>query len=173
MQKQKKIMGLLAGKLASRFVALLIVALCALVPAGGSAASAEKPDDAALAQRLDAVLNKAVAEGRIVGAVVMVARQGQVVYARAVGMADAEKGTSMSPDTRFRLASMSKPIASAAALALADKGMIALDDPVTRWIPSFTPALAGKADPVITVRHLLTHTAGLSYGGSSGFSVGS
>ena len=107
MQKQKKIMGLLAGKLASRFVALLIVALCALVPADGSAASAEKPADAALAQRLDAVLNKAVAEGRIVGAVVMVARQGQVVYARAVGMADAEKGTSMCPDTRFRLGSVS------------------------------------------------------------------
>ena len=71
MQKQKKIMNLFAGKLASRFVALLIVALCALVPAGSSAANAEKPADVALAQRLDAVLNKAVAEGRIVGAVVM------------------------------------------------------------------------------------------------------
>ena len=55
MQKQKKILALLAGKLASRFVALLIVALCALVPAGGSAASASAPAAAALAQRLDAM----------------------------------------------------------------------------------------------------------------------
>ena len=169
MQKKKLIMNLSAGKLASRFVVLiaglLVVALCALATAGGAAAASDKKTDgAALAQRLDAVLNKAVAEGRIVGAVVMVAQQGQVVYTRAVGMADVEKSTPMSPDTRFRLASMSKPITSAAALALADKGMIALDDPVTRWIPSFTPALADKADPVITVRHLLTHTAGLSYG---------
>ena len=168
MQKKKLIMNLSAGKLASRFVVLiaglLVVALCALAPAGGAAASGKKTDGAALAQRLDAVLNKAVAEGRIVGAVVMVAQQGHVVYTRAVGMADVEKSIPMSPDTRFRLASMSKPITSAAALALADKGMIALDDPVTRWIPSFTPALADKADPVITVRHLLTHTAGLSYG---------
>ena len=85
MQKQKKIMGVLAGKLASRFVALrvalgaclLVVALCALVLAGSSAASAEKPADAALAQRLDTVLDKAVAEGRIVGAVVMVSHYGQ------------------------------------------------------------------------------------------------
>ena len=146
-------------------VALMMVALCALAGAGyARAASAEKASDAALAQKLDAVLDKAVADGRIVGAVVMLARNGQVVYERAAGMADAEKGTPMRLDARFRLASMSKPIVSAAALALAENGMIALDDPITRWIPFFTPELKGKAEPVITVRHLLTHTAGLSYG---------
>ena len=59
---------------------------------------------------------------------------------------------------------MSKPIVSAAALALIDQGALSLDDPVTRWIPSFTPKLHGGAAPVITLRHLLTHTAGLSYG---------
>lgn len=169
MQKLKTSMDLLAGKLSSRLAcliaALVAVAICALAPAGSShAASAENPADAALTQRLDTVLDKAVSEGRIVGAVLMVARQGQVVYARAVGMADVEKAVPMNMDTRFRLASMSKPITSAAALALADKGMITLDDPVTRWIPSFTPVLEGNVDTVVTVRHLLTHTAGLSYG---------
>ena len=121
-------------------------------------------EDAALASRLDAVLDKALAQQKIVGAVVVAARNGHVVYQRAVGMADQENGTAMSLDTRFRLASMSKPIVSAAALALADHGLIGLDDPVTRWIPFFTPAFQGKVDPVITIRHLLTHTAGLSYG---------
>ena len=149
--------------------ALMLVALCALAGAGyARAASVEKAPDAApgatLAQKLDAILDKAVADGRIVGAVVMLARNGQVVYQRAAGMADAENGTPMRLDARFRLASMSKPIVSAAALALAENGMLVLDDPITRWIPFFTPEVAGKAEPVITVRHLLTHTAGLSYG---------
>ena len=120
--------------------------------------------DAALASRLDAVLHEALAQQKIVGAVVVAARNGQVVYQRAVGMADRENGTAMSLDTRFRLASMSKPIVSAAALALADQGLIGLDDPVTRWIPSFTPMYQGKVEQGITIRHLLTHTAGLSYG---------
>ena len=141
--------------------------------AGAARGGAPKPDislpdtslaDAALASRLDTVLHEALAQQKIVGAVVVAARNGQVVYQRAVGMADRENGTAMSLDTRFRLASMSKPIVSAAALALADQGLIGLDDPVTRWIPFFTPMFQGKVEPSITIRHLLTHTAGLSYG---------
>ena len=120
--------------------------------------------DTALASRLDAVLDNALAQQQIVGAVVVAARNGEVVYQRAVGMADREKGKAMSLETRFRLASMSKPIVSAAALALADQGMIGLDDPVTRWIPSFTPMFQGRVETEITLRQLLTHTAGLSYG---------
>lgn len=121
-------------------------------------------EDAALASRLDVVLDTALAQQKIVGAVVLAARNGKVVYQRAVGMADRENGTAMSLDTRFRLASMSKPIVSATALALADQGLIELDDPVTRWIPFFTPMFQGKVEEGITIRHLLTHTAGLSYG---------
>ena len=146
--------------------------------AGAARAGTPKPDtplpdtslpdtslaDAALASRLDTVLHEALTQQKIVGAVVVAARNGQVVYQRAVGMADRENGTAMSLDTRFRLASMSKPIVSAAALALADQGLIGLDDPVTRWIPFFTPMFQGKVEPSITIRHLLTHTAGLSYG---------
>ena len=110
------------------------------------------------------LLHKALEQQQIVGAVVVAARNGQVVYQRAVGMADRENGTAMKLDTRFRLASMSKPIVSAAALAMVDQGLISLDDPVTRWIPFFTPSSQGKVEQGITLRHLLTHTAGLSYG---------
>lgn len=151
----------------------LAVAVLVVAPVGRSlAAEASAPsvglgqggEDRLLAQRLDAVLDAAVAKGTIVGAVVMAARNGQLVYQRALGLADVEKNTPMRLDTRFRLASMSKPIVSAAALALADRGLLSLDDPVTRWIPSFTPIFNGRPAPVITIRHLLTHTAGLSYG---------
>jgi CubicO group peptidase (beta-lactamase class C family) len=66
-------------------------------------------------------------------------------------------------DTVFRLASMSKPIVSVAALALIDQGKLSLDDPVTKWLPDFRPRLADGREPVITVRHLITHTSGLGY----------
>lgn len=137
---------------------------CATAASTDAAHEAVVTPDAALASRLDTVLNEAIAQQKIVGAVVVAAYNGQVVYQRAVGMADRENSTAMRLDTRFRLASMSKAIVSATALALADQGMIGLDDPVTRWIPSFTPMYKGKVDPGITIRHLLTHTAGLSYG---------
>jgi CubicO group peptidase (beta-lactamase class C family) len=69
----------------------------------------------------------------------------------------------MTTDTIFRMSSLTKPIVTAAALALVEAGVMGLDDPVTRWLPDFTPKLAGQAAP-ISVRQLLTHTAGLSYG---------
>ena len=145
-------------------VAALNVLFCAQIVGSLVPSASAATEEAALASRLDAVLDAALAQQKIVGAVVVAARNGQVVYQRAVGMADRENGTAMKLDTRFRLASMSKPIVSAAALALADQGLISLDDPVTRWIPFFTPSFQGKVEQGITLRHLLTHTAGLSYG---------
>lgn len=120
--------------------------------------------DPALQQRLDQVIERAIAAERIVGAVVLVARDGQPVYRRAAGFADREAGRPMRLDTPFRLASITKPLVSAAALALAEQGLLGLDDPVTRYLPDFTPPLADGRIPEIRLRHLLTHTAGLSYG---------
>ncbi|MDF0500613.1 serine hydrolase, partial [Burkholderia cenocepacia] len=74
--------------------------------------------DAALRARLDAVLDRALADARAVGAVVLVARDGELRYARAAGLADREAGTPMREDTLFRLASVSKPIVTAAAMRL-------------------------------------------------------
>jgi CubicO group peptidase (beta-lactamase class C family) len=117
-----------------------------------------------IASRLDAVIDQAISEDRIVGAVVLVARDGEIIYRRAAGYADREAARPAQEDTIFRLASMSKPIVSLAALALADQGALTLDDPVTRWLPDFRPKLEDGSTPTITVRHLLTHTAGLNYG---------
>lgn len=120
-------------------------------------------DDAALTQRLDAAIDGALAERRIVGAVVLVARDGETVYARAAGQADREAGRPVRRDTIFRYASLTKPIVSAAALGLMEEGILHLDDPVTRILPDFRPRLSDGTTPVITFRHLLTHTSGLTY----------
>jgi len=120
-------------------------------------------DDAALTLRLDAVIDAALAEHRIVGGVVLVARDGKTVYARAAGLADREVGRPVQLDTIFRYASLTKPIVSAAALGLMEEGILHLEDPVTRILPDFRPKLADGTTPVITFRHLLTHTSGLTY----------
>jgi CubicO group peptidase (beta-lactamase class C family) len=114
-------------------------------------------------QKLDAVIDRALAEQRLVGAVVLVSEDGRPAYARAAGLADRQAGHAMTTDTIIRMSSLTKPIVTAAALALIEDGVMGLDDPVTRWLPDFKPRLAGEA-PTITIRQLLTHTAGLSYG---------
>jgi CubicO group peptidase (beta-lactamase class C family) len=125
--------------------------------------AALSPDDAALGRRVDAVIDKAIADGSVVGTVVLVARDGELVYHRAAGLADREARTPMRENTVFRLASMTKAIVSVAALALVDQGKLRLDDPVTKYLPAFRPKLADGREPVITVEHLLTHTSGLTY----------
>lgn len=116
-----------------------------------------------LQQRLDRVLARALDEERIVGAVLLVARQGELTYAREIGLADREAATPMRRSDVFRLASLTKPMVSATAMALVERGHLALDAPVTDWLPTFRPALADGTRPTITIHHLLTHTAGLDY----------
>jgi len=120
--------------------------------------------NAPLTQRVDHIIDAAIGEKRIVGTVVVVLRDGKVIYHRAAGLADRESNRPMREDTVFRLASMSKAIVSASALKLIDEGKLRLNDPVTRWIPSFRPKLKDGRTPAITVRELLSHTAGLNYG---------
>ncbi len=112
---------------------------------------------------IDAVLDAAIAEKRIVGALVLVSRAGRLVYARAAGFADREARTPVAPDTIFRWASLTKPVVATATLVLVERGLISLDDPVTRFLPDFRPRLPSGETPVITVRHLMSHTAGLTY----------
>ena len=130
---------------------------CALC---GAAAQA---DSGALKQKVDAVIDQAIAEDRIVGAVVLVAQDGKLVYERAAGLVDKESRKPMQVDALFRLSSVSKPIVTVAALALVERKKLSLDDPVTKWLPDFKPKLADGTTPTITVRQLLTHTAGLGY----------
>ena len=112
---------------------------------------------------LDAVITRALNENRIVGTVVLIAHDGELVYEHAAGLADREAGTEMRVDTLFRLASVTKTLVSAAAMALSEREELSLESRVDRWLPEFRPKLPSGESPAITVRHLLTHTAGLDY----------
>lgn len=116
-----------------------------------------------LADAVDHAIETGLAEKRIQGTVVVIAHEGQTVYHRADGYADAEKERPMQRHSLFRLASITKAFTSLAAAALIEQGKIRLDDPVTRWLPDFTPITADGKKPVITIRQLLSHTAGLDY----------
>lgn len=112
---------------------------------------------------IGAVIDKALSDKGFVGAVVMVAESNEIAYSRAAGLADREAGAPMGEDTIFRAASLTKPIVATTILAMSDQDLLAVDDPVTDYLPYFRPKTADGREPVITLRHLLTHTAGLSY----------
>lgn len=110
-----------------------------------------------------AIVGAALQDQRLVGAVVLVARNGEMIHCQAAGFADRETARPMSLDTVFRLASVSKPIVSAAALVLVAQGRLDLDAEITRWLPEFRPRLPDGGPARITARQLLSHTAGLGY----------
>ncbi len=130
--------------------------------------------------RLDVALQRYVDQGRVAGLVTMVRRNGRIVQHAAYGKADREAGTPMRKDSIFRVASQTKAFTSVAVMMLVEEGKIGLTDPVSRFIPAFkkttvavaAPSGAVEGSPVsavpakreITIRDLLTHTAGISYG---------
>ena len=159
-------------------LALATVAL-ATTPLGAQPASrAAKPLRHGFAvdrlARIDSMLDAAVAQDEIAGAVALVLRDDQVVYERAVGWSDRESQRRMTPDAVFRIASQSKAVTSTAVLMLLEEGRLTLATPVSRFLPSFArTTVATRTDTgvsivparrTITIRDLLTHTAGISYG---------
>lgn len=113
--------------------------------------------------RVDVIMEGAVAGDKIVGAELIVYRHGQEALRRVAGHFDREAGVGMFENAIYRLASVTKPIVASTALAMIDKGLLALDDLVADYLPYFTPALPDSAPAPITIHHLLTHTAGLAY----------
>jgi CubicO group peptidase (beta-lactamase class C family) len=121
--------------------------------------------------RIDALLDSYVAEGRVAGVVALVLRDGKPVYQRAVGWRDKEAGSKMAMDTEFRIASQTKALTSVAILQLMEEGKLSVNDKAGKWIPTFEKTTVGFNPPApakraITIRDLLTHTAGISYGQS-------
>ncbi|REJ76934.1 MAG: class A beta-lactamase-related serine hydrolase [Acidobacteria bacterium] len=129
-------------------------------------------------ERLDARLQRYVDEGELVGGVLLVQRYGQPAYHRAFGRRDREQGAVMQRDAIFRIASQTKAIVSVAAMVLQEEGKLLISHPVGRYLPEYaetTVAVVNGEDgeaayetvPAtrpITIRDLLTHTAGVSYG---------
>ena len=116
-----------------------------------------------ITQRIDDALNSALDEKRIVGAVIAVMKDGELAHFKPYGLANREQGKPMTEDAIFRLASISKPIVTAAAMRMIELGKFGLDTSVTDFLSDFKPKAPDGSTPTITMRHLLTHTAGLSY----------
>ncbi|MCM5571446.1 beta-lactamase family protein [Burkholderiaceae bacterium FT117] len=117
---------------------------------------------------LDRFLDWQIAARHYPGAVVHVERDGEVLARRAAGVLDPETGTPMGEDAVFRIASMTKPVVSALALMLVEQGRLALDEPVSRWLPELAglKLASGKAPArQPTVRDLMRHTSGFAYVG--------
>ena len=116
-----------------------------------------------------------VAPGKIPGSITLVARGGQACYLDIQGHRDVERGTPMTADTIVRIYSMSKPITSLAMMTLLERGLFSLDDPVHRFIPAWRNlgVWTGGSYPLfataptkrpMTIRDLLLHTSGITYG---------
>jgi CubicO group peptidase (beta-lactamase class C family) len=163
-------------------LALLALALAIGWPSPGSAESQTPVEPSFSREKLERVgdyIRNEIATGKIPGAILLIQQHGQPVYFENFGVRDVATGLSMTPDTIFRLYSMSKPITSAAAMMLVEAGRLRLDDPVSKYIPAFAdmkvgvqksgengkPALALEPlDRPITIEDLLRHTSGLTYG---------
>ena len=157
---------------------VLLLLLVAGSPAVGQDLPVARPVQLGLApdrlERIVALVEEAVERQEIAGAVTLVARLGRVGHLEAVGWRDIERRAPMETDTLFRIASMTKAVTSVAVMQLYESGALLLDDPVSKYLPAFAtvevltpgngsePRLA-PLDRPITIRHLLTHTSGLSY----------
>ena len=142
---------------------------------------ANKPEDVGLSsqrlQRIRDTLQADIDKGLVPGAVLLIARRGQIANSEALGYRDREDGAVMTPDTIFRIASMTKPVVSVAAMMLAEEGKLLIANPVSRYIPAFADlkVAANSDDPSakaltleplqreMTVQDLLRHTSGLTY----------
>ncbi|PYM99627.1 MAG: serine hydrolase, partial [Candidatus Rokuibacteriota bacterium] len=173
-----------SGRLKRRSILLaLILSLVAAPIVSASGLPTAKPEQVGLSsERLDRIgqaLHADVERGRIAGAVVVVARKGRVAYLQAVGFKDKAAGTPMTPDTIFRLASMTKPIVTVAALSLYEEGRLLISDPVSKYFPAFAKLQVGveRTDPTgksvlytvpldreMTIQDLMRHTSGLTSG---------
>lgn len=159
----------------------LVLLICLILPFGIQAQTLSKvvPESVGLSsERLTRLSNKMqhyVDQKQLAGSVVLVARKGQIAYFETFGERDIESGAPMDEQTIFRIASQTKAIVSTGILMLQEEGHLLTYEPVGKYIPAFnetTVAVAKdgggydivKANRPITIRDLLTHTAGIGYG---------
>ena len=171
------------------FKSLLFAAVFASVSSGVIAADlgSARPESVGMSSqrlsRLGSEMKTLVERGAVPGVVTMVARNGKVVHFEAAGKRELEGGAPMKKDTLFRIYSMTKPITGVAMMLLLEQGKWQLNDPVSKHIPEFADLKVAKVDPAsgavtqvepdhpMTMRELMSHTGGLSYGVFGGTAV--
>jgi CubicO group peptidase (beta-lactamase class C family) len=132
-----------------------------------------------LLARIDAFLQNEVDTRKIPGGILLIKRKGAIAYFKSFGVRDPASEAPMTPDTIFRIYSMSKPITTVAAMMLVEEGKLGLDDPLSKYIPAFADVKVGvetggedgqprldlvAAKRPITIQDLMRHTSGLTYG---------
>ncbi len=159
----------------------LVVLLCGVQASAdsGAAFTTVPPEQVGMSserlQRLDRVLKSYIINEQLAGQVALVLRRGNIVFSAANGMQDIDAGIPMREDSIFRIASQTKAITSAAIMMLHERGELDISDPLSRYLPEWREMQVAVPDnnggynlePAqrqITLRHLLTHTAGMSYG---------
>ncbi len=145
---------------------IVLSVVLSAIPADAQLRRGEPADvgmDPAVLDEIPAMLEEAIDQGQISGAVTLVAKDGRIVHLGAVGRADLETGRPMRGQTLFAVASMTKPISATALMILQDEGKLSIDDPVSKYIPEFKSAALkdGPAQREVTLRDMLTHTSGL------------
>ena len=183
MKLQTPVAGILRDHRFAIIVAMVAV-LCAAMAAAGVAWAQSVPASAPTFSRagLEGIgdhVRKEVADGNIPGGVLLIQQHGKPVYLESFGVRDAATGQPMTTDTIFQVYSMTKAVTSVAAMMLVDEGRLSLDDPVAKYIPAFANIRVGVDDsdeagqpPLrlvppkrpITIRDLLRHTSGITYG---------
>lgn len=164
-----------------KVIAILSLLLLSVTQLSGQSTATGKNSDPIAEEgfeRLAQWMRSEVAQNRMAGAVVLISRKGQLVYTQAVGKSNLESQRNLTTNDMFKIASMSKVITSVAILQLYEQGHFLLDDPITKYIPelekmevlsSFNEQDSSfQSTPLlrpVTIRHLLTHTSGISYGG--------
>lgn len=156
-----------------RSMAAMMVVLVVASAVAGDLADAPASEAGMSAERLDRITQMSqryTAEGKLAGVATLVARDGKIVHFEAVGQRGVADDRPMTKDALLRIYSMSKPITAVAAMMLYEEGKFALSDPVEKFVPELADLdvlVDGElvpAERTMTMRHLLTHTAGLSYG---------
>src|SRR5215470_4563730 len=155
----------------ARVLALLLTFVL-VTPAFAVDLPTAKPEEVGMSserlERLGQVLRADAEKGRIPGAVVLVARRGRVASVQVVGQRDPATSAPMTSDAIFRIASMTKPMVTVAALSLYEEGRLFLLDPVSKYIPAFKGQTVGLERAAVaremTIQDLMRHTSGLTYG---------
>ncbi|MDH7499448.1 MAG: serine hydrolase domain-containing protein [candidate division NC10 bacterium] len=167
-------------RLPSSWILTLCLILWVAIPhAQGQGLPTVLPEEVGLSsqrlERIDKLMQDYVDRGQVAGVIALIARHGKVAYSKSFGVMD--EGKPMRADAIFRIASMTKPIVSVAAMILLEEGRILLNEPISKYLPEFkNPRVLVSDGPgegqfhlvpakrEITIRHLLNHTSGISYG---------
>src|SRR5689334_13873734 len=130
--------------------------IAAILASTLTAVAAHAQDTRALTRYVDSVSNAAITEHRTAGVSVAIVKNGKTVLAKGYGFADLENDVPATPETVYRIGSITKQFTSAAIMRLMEQGKLSLDDTLQKFLPNF-PAQGNR----VTVRHLLTHTSGI------------